>query len=253
MAKTKKTTTAKAPKEKLVMVPVGGSEYIEPSPRIYQEWSPTLLRMARLQSESGTLRMAAELCDEVLTDDRVKSAFSQRIGGLSGLKLAFSPPTTGNKAKLDEIAKAQEADFFAVFPENVQTELKTWGFMLGVGLAEITEWADGGEEHSGRLIPKVKVWHPRNLRWDWQRRQWFLTTENAGEVPITCGDGRWYLYTPYGENRPWAKGAWRALAIWWLAKRYAMGDWSRYGEVHGNPARVVEAPSENLPGPNQCR
>src|SRR5690348_8024521 len=102
--KAKKTTTAKAPKvkERLVLVPVGGSDYVEPSPRIYQEWSPALIRAARLQAESGVLRLAAELCDDILTDERVKSSFLQRIGGLAGLPLKLQPPEFGDKTKLDE-------------------------------------------------------------------------------------------------------------------------------------------------------
>lgn len=115
--------------------------------------------------------------------------------------------------------------------------------MLGVGLAQHV-WTDRGLSIN-RLVPKLKVWNPRHLRWDWPGRRWMLRVAGDKEIEITPGDGTWVLYMPYGDSRPWARGAWRAIALWQTLKTYAIEDWARYSERHGQGTTVAESPENS--------
>ena len=55
--------------------------YLEGPTRSLVEWTPTLLRSARLTSDSGSLRLAADLCDELLTDERIAATWARGCAG----------------------------------------------------------------------------------------------------------------------------------------------------------------------------
>jgi len=92
-----------------------------------------------------------------------------------------------------------------------------------------------------RSTPALKIWHPRWLRYQWATDTWHLTTRD-GEIELDLCSGRWILYMPYGSHRPWAYGAWRALALPWILKAFAVRDRARHSEVLGSAARVGIAP-----------
>lgn len=213
----------------------------EPAYRSYTEWTPPLIRsVLRWVDSNGELRWAAELCDAFLGDDRIKSVFETRIGGLLGSDLSFEEATLGHRRKRKKAVRALEAeeDWWAIFPEDELSRLITWGLALGVGFATLEGWHED-PNHGGRLLASLKVWHPRWFRWDHAEQSWFVwTTANKWER-VTPGDGRWVIYTPYGTSRPWAYGLWRGLSVLWLLKVYAMRDMGLYSELHGTPAWVV--------------
>lgn len=198
----------------------------EPSWRTYTDWSPDTLRAAQLLADAGSMRLAADLCDAVQADDRVRGCLLQVTRGLLGLELGFEDGA-GRRRRRARKALEAEQDFHAAFAEDALAQLLTWGALLGVGLGEL-RWSD----ESGRQLPYLHVWHPRWLRFDWPTRQWFVRTE-VGEVLVTPGDGTWVLFTPDGAERPWVHGAWRAVARWWLLKQFATSDWGRYSEQAG--------------------
>src|SRR5690606_1988305 len=97
------------------------------------------------------------------------------------------------------------------------------------------------DENSGRIVPRPEFWNPQHVRFDVTTRTWrarVVTVTGQGtfggaateEVEFAPGDGTWILHTPFGRNRPWALGSWRALAPLVLLKRYALSDWARHGE-----------------------
>lgn len=208
----------------------------ERSMRVMTEWTPSQIRAAESMADGGNLRLAADLCETLLSDDRVQGVLSTRTRGLLGLKLSFEPGV-GRQRKQAVKALEDEQDWNVAFPEFRLAKLLDWGILLGVSLAR-NNWIEG---RSGRLLPKLENWHPRWLRYEWERRQWIVTVE-GGERAVTRGDGEWILHTPSGDHRPWADGAWRSLSRWWLLKHYARSDIARHGEVHGSPIRVGIAP-----------
>ncbi len=202
------------------------------------EWTNTELKAARLLADGGTLSYAAELVDELRADSRVAGVLPQRVNGLLGLKLTFEASGDGRRRGRAVRALEADEDWWQIAPEHELADLQTWGLLLGVGLAELL-WTTN---ERGRAIPRLKVWDPRWLRFEWTTRRWLLRTEDEGEIEIIPGGGKWVLYTPYGASRPWAKGLWRALAKWWLLKGFSLTDWARHSEMHGAPIRFGIAP-----------
>jgi phage gp29-like protein len=202
-------------------------EHIEQAARILHTWSPSKIRMAKLQADSGSMMLVSDLCEDMIADDSIKGTLDIRVKGLFGLPLEFEPE--GDKRKTSPVIKALTADWWKMNPEQALGQSWSWAIMLGVSVAELVI-----RENQGRVLPKLKHWHPRWLKFDWTTRAWMLNTQ-GGEVTLEAGNGKWMLFTPGGDHRPWANGAWRAVALWWLLKQYALTDWARYSEAHGKP------------------
>ena len=210
--------------------------YREPSVRSLLDWTPASRRSAIALADSGNLRLAADLCETMMSDDRVVGCINTRMRGLMGLPRSFERGKDGRRSDLIVKALTDDEDFDTMCPESALVQMLAWGVMLGVGLVEHV-WQYRGK----RLIPVYRVWHPRWLRWESQERQWYLTSEE-GEIEIAPGDGRWVFCMPYGADRPWSHGAWRAASLPWLAKSFSAQDWARYNEVHGAPVPVAISP-----------
>jgi len=212
--------------------------YVEPrASRSILEWTPDLFRAAKLSADAGNLELAADFWESAMADDRVQAAISTRTKGLVGLPLSFEA-VRGTK----RLVKALEAgeDFWAAYPSTELAQLLAWGIGLGIGVAQQV-WTDRGSTIN-RIVPKLKVWHPRFLRFDWDRRIWQVRTHGERWVDVQAGDGTWILYTPYGESRPWAWGAWRAVALWHLLKQFAIQDWGNYSSKSGEGRLVATGP-----------
>lgn len=207
----------------------------EPSARAFVSWTPALIRSAEILAQGGTLRLAADLVEELLIDDRINGVLSARTGGLLGLPMEFEAGMGRRKQRAIRALEAGE-DWWQSFPEDQLSQLLAWGLVLGVGLGQML-WR---YNEAGRVIGTLRVWNPRSLRWDWQARTWMLQVDDGSEIEIVPADGSWILYTPYGANRPWSVGLWRGLARWWLLKQYARSDIGRAGEF--TAARIGTAP-----------
>jgi phage gp29-like protein len=210
----------------------------EAPPRKFVDWTPGLLRAAEKTADSGMLRLAADLCDDIMADDRVQGVLGTRVQGLLKLPLTFHSEGADSDEEATREEEALDKDFWKALPETELRQFMSWGVLLGVGVGELV-WEHVGE----RVVPRLKVWHPRWLRYDWHSREWKLTVDDGTELVITPGDGKWAMYTPYGSRRPWAGGVWRALGLLWLVKRFAMQDWARYSEAHGSATKVGYAPA----------
>lgn len=218
--------------------PVGVSALAEPTVRAaVVDWTPDLVRTAELLADQGDLRMAADLVEAILADDKVQGGLTTLVGALLGLPLKFEAGVRNDRGR--RAVKAIEAgeDWWSAFPESELTVFITWAVVLGVAVGEI-EWVE--DPDTGRLPGKLKFWSPRLLRWDGPSRRWMLRVGDDGrEIPIQSGDGKWIVFAPKGGRRPWAYGAWRAIARWWLLKRYAISDWGAHSERHGQGTLVA--------------
>lgn len=209
----------------------------EGQPRSIIEWTPDRLRAAAHLADGGSLRLAADLCDGLLTDDRIQGVLSVRVRGLLRLPIRFELEEGDEQTPEEE---ALSEDFWKAYPEDDLAQLCSWGLLLGVAVGE-HRWEQVGD----RVIPRLHVFHPRWLRYDWTTREWKLTIDGGAEITIQPGgDGKWILYTPYGESRPWAHAPWKALGLAWVIKLFALQDWARHSESHGSPVKVGTVPAE---------
>lgn len=187
-------------------------------------------------AQSGELRLAADLCEYLLTDDRVASALTTRVQSLLGLDPTFE--RSGDKRRSAKAVKALEAeeDWWAAYPETEIALIHKWGLLLGVAPAQ-QPWPQDERRTATHWLPNPEFWHPQHLRQDQRTKRWFIKAATEGnasaasrEVEIVPGQPEWILHCPYGKNRPWAWGLWRPLAKMVLQKHLARGDWSRAGE-----------------------
>jgi hypothetical protein len=66
-----------------------------------------------------------------------------------------------------------------------------------------------------------------------------------GEVEVTPGDGRWFVFAPYGLDRFWVYGAWRAVGKFWLAKNAAVNQRNTWGVKLAQGILWVTAPQSS--------
>lgn len=213
----------------------------EPSARYWYTWNPTLIRSAEIAANSGNLRLAADLCEWMFGDDRVMAVSDTRSDALLGLPFELQPQ--GDARRAGQVVASLAGEWAEAYPDAELKKLHAWGVGLGVGLARTT-WVES--EDSGLMVPRLEVWSPRWLSYDWDRSTWMVevAVEGSGtvseKIPITPGDGEWILYMPHGGSRPWVYGAYRALARWCLLKEYARLDWGGYSERLGQGVWVTE-------------
>ena len=199
------------------------------------DWTPPRVRAALYGADAGVMADAADLCEAIMTDDRVAGVLSSRTLSLLGMPLVWEgAPQVLEALKGDGTA---HGDWWDLVPEEELAKLLNWGIVFGVGLGELVPT----KREDGRIVPRLKVWHPRWLNYRTSTDEWRLST-SEGQVDIRPGDGKWLLFTPYGRSRPWALGAWRVLQWPWIVKRYATLDWQRQNETTGSPIRVGKAP-----------
>lgn len=206
-----------------------GRAAVEPSVRTFTTWTPSLIRSAEMQADSGNLRAAANLVDWILSDDRVHGTTHTRVQSLLGLDPTFE--ASGDKRRSNRAVKALDAqeDWWASYPEAELATMVTWGILLGVAPMRHRWLTLPG--HKGRVLPLPEFWHPQHLRYDWETREWKIRVQQGrGGGPVedvlVPGDGTWLLHTPYGSHRPWAMAPWRGIARMVLLKYLAMGDWA---------------------------
>lgn len=216
--------------------------WVEPTTRIWLDWSPDTIRAAEVLAAAGSYRLAAHLCRSMQSDDRVLSSLGQLCDSVLGEELSFE--ASGDRRRSRKAIRAIEADedFWEMCPESELREFAEWYGTLGIALAQLVP-----VEVNGRLIPRMQVWDPRFLRFDILTRRWLVTIDGGVEIPIAPGDGRWMLATAGSPLHVWQRAPWRAIARWWLLKDYARSDWGRYSEVKAGGILVANAVDEKRP------
>lgn len=174
--------------------------------------------MAYRYAAQGTVAYAADVVERVSSDERIISHI-ETLAGVFSLPLEF----TDSDDAVIEALSGRRGDWWQMFPEELMQELTKWTRLLGLAVVQIREWKR--DSTTGRVIPQLKVWHPKHLRWDQNELKWFLRTR-SGEIHIKPGEGEWVILSGYSTREPILSAPWHGLALWWLAKSYSLLDWS---------------------------
>jgi hypothetical protein len=185
--------------------------------------------MAEMQADAGNIRIAANLVDWILSDDRVQGTLHSRVQALLGLDPSFEASGDGRRSKSVVNALEAKDDYWVSYPDDEMSLMLSWGIVLGLSPFR-HQWLQP-RGHGNRLLPCPQFWHPQHLRQDQFTRKWYVRVQNEGgfsvsEELLTPGDGTWGLHTPYGKHRPQLLGLWRGLSRWVLLKYLAEGDWA---------------------------
>jgi phage gp29-like protein len=203
-------------------------------------WTVPLARHALQELEMGYLNQAAMLADSMTRDDRISATLRTRTRALLGLPRAFVPVADTRAAR--KTATTLETDFDVIAPEETITALMRWAVLLGVAVAELV-WERKVQGDSSRWIPRLKVWHPQFLYYRWDTRTWQIQTQD-GIKEVVAGNGQWLLLQ-LGSQRPWMEGLVRELTIPYLARQFAIRDFLRYSEFHGQPTKIAKVPTNS--------
>lgn len=196
-----------------------------PKTSVQTRWEPGDEERALLQADSGNLRQAAKLVEAMLSDATIYGVLQPKIHGLLRLPLEFQGLSQELIDKLQGLeSEPGSGEFWKLFPENELIRLQLWGEMLGVGIAEMVKEND--QIHLHTLEPQF-------LQYRWTEDKWYFQTATSLEEVIP-GNGRWILYMPYGEDRPWLYGKWRPCAAPFIQKQLAFLDRGRWSERMGN-------------------
>lgn len=208
--------------------------------RSVAKWTPAEIDAALCEADAGNLMRAADLVETIMeADDRAKGVLETRTLGMLRLPLSFVGGS--EQARIDltgEGGSDRVGDWAHMHPDAELSQLIAWGIMLGVGLAQRVPLP---RKLGARQLHAVETWHPRWLYQNVYSEQWRVSHRD-GTSDVRAGDGQWIMYQPYGRVRPWARGAWRAIAFAWIVKQFALHDRSRFSEVYGQPIRVGIAP-----------
>jgi phage gp29-like protein len=202
--------------------------------------------------EYGNFRTASMFADQILRDDRINGILSTRSGGLLATPLTCKPADETPKAA--EVASYLGGDdkqpgiWDELFPSETIAELMRWGHQLGFGVAEII-WR-GEKDAKGRLwhTPRLRVWHPQFVYWNWATFSfWIITANGMEELPKIDenprSDGKWVVWCPRGFIYGWIHGLIRPLSRLYLMRAWNYRDWARYNEVYGAPMKKGIVPS----------
>lgn len=213
----------------------GGGEVIpisQPSSRQSVQWTPGLLKQVTLRADGGDLSLLADLCEQIVADDRFGELLGQLADDVLGCDLSFEKDLrviVGSAEKSDELT----VDWARAYDDDELKSIIVWTLVTGIGFAKHEAWV---ETSDGRIAPVLKWWHPQHfgfqpragtspLTGSLKDHQWHVREAGTGKwLPIAPGDGTWVIVTRRGEYNPWRNGLWRGLAIWWLLKQYAMQD-----------------------------
>lgn len=207
-------------------------QILEPQPRPVSGWLPSKIKSAERQADNGDLALAADLCELLQADDRI-SGLIQTLGLVAALPLSFLPPGSDEPS---EVSKALDEDFWKFLPETTITQTIGWLRILGVAFLHVRSWDYDPE--SGRVLPQVEVWHPRNFKFDFSIRKWVLKGSNTIVEP---GDGRWVILTAFDRLRPWSTAPWRMISKFWLLKIFAVSDWGLYSNKNATGFLVAKS------------
>lgn len=221
-----------------------------------------------IQHDYGQLRNSAMFCDSLMRDDRINGVLETRVGALMAAPIECSPADDSKNAAQysEEIGGTDSRPglWNSICPQSVMSGLSHWGTVLGIGIAEIvwrtddttrwiptsvkgTDYARKRGKGAVRWTPRLKLWHPQFLYWDWGSFRWMLMCvegvlplPNIDEEPHS--DGKWVIWTPHGYQYGWLRALLRPLAYKYLMRGWNYRDWARYNERHGQPTMGAIVP-----------
>lgn len=214
----KKTTSPKPKGPQKIFVARDTRRYVK-------TFDEQVLLQARLSADCGQFDLLGDIFDNLLQKD------AHHPGTLSAIsEKALELDVCYNQDNSDEVTPVEEAAA-QDFEHQNQQELHSLigqGLSIGFVLVQLTPWK---VNEAGRMVPTLKCWPVQAVNYDTRRRVWQIWTEGMSLVDVEIGTGQWALFTPYGTDRPWLKGTWRACADWCKSKVDARIDWDRQGET----------------------
>jgi len=206
----------------------------------------------------GQFQLASWLIEQMLWNPRFRAVTGTRLDGLVGTPIRWEP------GKNNELARRAARDIVEDWPliatAAARKQMSKWGILLGVAFAQ-KHWYESPT--SGRLIPRLEVYHPQWGLWDWGSRSYKIFTMDGWAVvpsPSLLVPGqtwqalmppggnyaadslkRWVIHEPFGVHS-WREGLLHAAWDPWLRNTFGNRDLARGSEKLGIGIVKVEYP-----------
>lgn len=205
------------------------------------------INAALSQYENGYFGQAARLADNMGRDDRIDGVLRSRVDALLGTDLDVLPADERKKSQkfADMLGGVEDTPgrWDEIFGPGSLSEVLRTGIELNFAVSEIQWYVE-----DGIAWPRLKFWHSQFVRWDWYSESYKLITADRGEIDLpnisetTIGEGKWFIWCPFGHRYAWRRGLVRSLAPMFMRRMWNNRDLSRFLEVHGNPGKIARVP-----------
>lgn len=186
--------------------------------------------------DGGEFYESALLVEQMLWNPRLRGVLETRLNGLMSTAIRWEPGQKNAQGR--RAVAAIEEDWPLIADTPTRKQLHEWGLMLGACPAQRAWYRSGS---TGREIPRVQVYHPQWMSFDWGRFAYRIRTEDAGTVDVTSpsllpGDDpladSWIIHEPFGQHS-WRRGLFHAAWYAWLGHEWSSRDQSRASEKVG--------------------
>jgi hypothetical protein len=192
---------------------------------------------------AGWLRDVADLTHEAISESGSLSGLIATLGrGIPRLPMIFQGPEEVSQAFIGTDQRAGLSK--RILPRDELAKLFYWGITVGVVPVERVRLPCRARDDWGaaRATRTIRVWEPRQLRFEWASNRWLLETQ-LGPIDIKDAldeEGRpvFVLWTPYDSGRPWRLAPWRWLSLMAILSRDSVYARARHLQVL-SPKRVV--------------
>lgn len=203
--------------------------------------------------DGGYFAASAGLVDEMMTDDRIAGVTDQRASALLSKPFEFRPSgDSEDHLGMKELLGGDGQDIQGLWRQMANTaalrEVMGWGWYIGIGLAEIVWLKNPRAEYGQKWLPRLVPYHPSWIRWDWTYNTFVLNTPENGQILLPRpdeqpnGDGKWFVYCPWGVRGGWRRALVRSLADKYIQRKWNERDWARYCEKNGLAIVVAKVP-----------
>lgn len=214
---------------------------LKPVIRATSDWDVGDDDVAWTLAEQGQLQLAVQLCEAIESDGVASGLLTTRSAGLLRLPLTI----TGDEEFVEELTGDDASSlnggmFWRMFPMATLARIIRFGILLGAGVGYFVQGPDDPcpvlhcVEHQFLVTRRGSDGHAR---------LYYRTLQ--GEVEITPGDGRWFVFAPNGIDRFWLYGAWRPVGKFWIAKNVAVEQRMTWGLKMARGVQWIEAPNSS--------
>lgn len=201
-------------------------------------WSIEAIRNARNAQMLGEFKLPVSLSAAMRTDDAIYTAYHGRLAphAAIGTELIAASGARGEAVR-------RRAGALVTLPRAVLGTLLGDLAEHGVAVGHITRTA---LEDGQAVSYSCEAWPLEFVRWNAHLRTLETQTDGGIIVPITHGDGEWFVVAKYSD-RPWMREA--ALipgAMIWASHADGVIDWNAGSHSHGQ-AKIVGELAAGIP------
>ena len=200
--------------------------------------SNATIHNAKFQSAMGYFRFAADICSNLLEDEKIYGSLEQRCSELPGSAVSFEG--VSNKPIK---ALMNKEDFWTILPEATFKQVYQYTLLMGFAICQLV-WK---QTDDGRELPVCNFIHPRNVRTDIKTNKWYLQLADYSEIEMEFGNGKYAMFSTAGKHSH-LNPLWLRLSKLYMSKLNALNAWI-YHLVHfGNSISVFSQLPDSAEG-----